>query len=1423
MSSIANYVDGTPSGPAGIDDLKTSYTYDAYGQVLTKISDDGVAAGLIKAQTKSAYDLLGNVTTSIVYADTAYTVARTTTAAFDEQTVTISGTTYKVTRPKPTGSRGPIAPTAAPALVCPGSTTDRCNSVTVLDVAGHPAMTYDAYGVPTLHAFDLDGHEVRTVVNYLDGIYDPNSPDTDITTDMHFNINGGVVGVVDVLGHKTTTLLDALGHATKVVRDDDSWTRTDFTPAGRTAATSRPGASDKGDADVAWSKNVYDAAGRQTSTLSHWDRSGAAQLQVTTFETGTAEGVSGSSNWAIGTASTITPNIGTASSGSANTGFGSLGVTTAATAGSGISLSLTGTFLANHHYMATVYGKATTAGQNWRLTLGAAGATGSTDITGAATNSYTPYNVTWNPTSTYSSGVLLALVGNQGQSSANSLVIDDIAVWDIDSATSNIFSTTVYDKDGHAVASILPGGAAGEAPMVTRTAYDTLGRVTDVTVAAVSGAGTSGSDANLNTHTDADALGRTIDVVNPLGVKTAYAYNRLGQLTDTWLNYVYGGDPSSDTIDQDAHSTFAYDAIGEMIGYCSAENQFRAVQAGTACDPVNVSAQGHPGVAFAWHFASNSGGRKIGQTPPVNSAGAAALDATAWTYDVAGHVTSVCDYPAGQSPCTNTSSQPNTRHTDTTYNALGQPLTVTIVDRSSGADAARLVSTTTYSGFGTPATIVEDDKSTQSNPDDSLAFSYDSVGQLYQLLRGSSVLTTYTYNPDGTIATRTDGSLAVINFGYDWAGRQISASGAGFSNSTTYAYRLDGLLAGETLGNGETLTLSYDPAHRPTRASYSSAGTISQAFDRAGDVTSEWRTLGCAAADACTNAQTFAYDGLGRVTASSGLTNRGATTYTYDLDSNRTSKSYGGVTWTYTYDRTDELVSESSGGTPQTFGYDAFGDMTTKGSDALTATTYAYDLAGRLTGITPPSGSGNAVTFTYDALSRQLTRLTGGATDTTYRYIGTSQTVYEIAAGATTDSFVDTTGARIATRTGAATGWTLSDLHGDVVGDEAGSKAVQDAFRFDAYGETVCAYSSGSGLSTPWRYQGRLDLSPNSGDPLYDAGARFYAPSAAVFTSLDSVAGSAINPKSMNRFLYAEANPATLVDPTGHCPGYVDGLCLIPATKDTAATKKKSKGAVLDPYGWGVPVDSAGAPVNDSDGIRFEADCQADQQRWSNKAIGECILAQKYRAEQYAKACAGREDACRDGQKWAAIFGWGSVLAMAGVVCLASGVCEAAAIWAADACAAKFDSCQKLKNWADGVTQAGADGQLPGDFINNPSNPALKPWEVTQAQLAAKALGTDVENASAESTYDLQMIGTGTNGLKGPQLVELLGSNEQGTWSNFMAQLAHHWLKGPPQGVYLVIDVTGFSPSELNQVYDFLGSQDLDQVQDYIRIVASDW
>ena len=121
-----------------------------------------------------------------------------------------------------------------------------------------------------------------------------------------------------------------------------------------------------------------------------------------------------------------------------------------------------------------------------------------------------------------------------------------------------------------------------------------------------------------------------------------------------------------------------------------------------------------------------------------------------------------------------------------------------------------------------------------------------------------------------------------------------------------------------------------------------------------------------------------------------------------------------------------------------------------------------------------------AATFTFDALGRHASRTVGSATDA-YAYVEPSETAYEISTGQSlTRSLVDAAGTRLATKTGSALGWTLADLHGDFIGDESQSKSLQDAFRFDAYGETVCAYDGSSGVRTPWRYQGRLDISPSA-------------------------------------------------------------------------------------------------------------------------------------------------------------------------------------------------------------------------------------------------------------------------------------------------------------------------------------------------------
>ena len=136
-------------------------------------------------------------------------------------------------------------------------------------------------------------------------------------------------------------------------------------------------------------------------------------------------------------------------------------------------------------------------------------------------------------------------------------------------------------------------------------------------------------------------------------------------------------------------------------------------------------------------------------------------------------------------------------------------------------------------------------------------------------------------------------------------------------------------------------------------------------------------------------------------------------------------------------------------------------------------------------------------------------------------------------ASSTTTSAVDGLGDRVASAAGGTFGFLVSDLHGNVAGAlDASASSFTDAFAYDAYGDTVASLTSS--LPTPWRYQGRM-LESGAGAPaLYDFAARSYAPSLGIFTSLDTLGGSATKAALLNGYLYADANPATLVDPDGH-------------------------------------------------------------------------------------------------------------------------------------------------------------------------------------------------------------------------------------------------------------------------------------------------
>jgi RHS repeat-associated protein len=181
-------------------------------------------------------------------------------------------------------------------------------------------------------------------------------------------------------------------------------------------------------------------------------------------------------------------------------------------------------------------------------------------------------------------------------------------------------------------------------------------------------------------------------------------------------------------------------------------------------------------------------------------------------------------------------------------------------------------------------------------------------------------------------------------------------------------------------------------------------------------------------------------------------------------------------------------------------------------------------------------------------VGRHWTRKVGTAATDTYTYAGSSEAVVRIEQSPTvyTDSALDANADRLATKTNSgAFGWLLPDLHGDIAaGLDSTGATVSDAFRYDPYGKLIGTPVT-SAVPSPWRYQGRLlETTPGGSEPeLYDFGFRAYAPTLGAFTSLDDVAGSAQNPLSLNRFLYAAADPETLVDPDGHCIRWEDDFC----------------------------------------------------------------------------------------------------------------------------------------------------------------------------------------------------------------------------------------------------------------------------------------
>ncbi len=99
--------------------------------------------------------------------------------------------------------------------------------------------------------------------------------------------------------------------------------------------------------------------------------------------------------------------------------------------------------------------------------------------------------------------------------------------------------------------------------LVTRTVYDKLDRVAEVSKNYVEGACPAANDCKLTTEYVYDPVGNLVRVIDPLGVRTEYRYDRLNRLTGVTENYtgdgVYAGLP-----DRNVTTGYRYDNEGNL-------------------------------------------------------------------------------------------------------------------------------------------------------------------------------------------------------------------------------------------------------------------------------------------------------------------------------------------------------------------------------------------------------------------------------------------------------------------------------------------------------------------------------------------------------------------------------------------------------------------------------------------------------------------------------------------------------------------------------------------------------------------------------------------------------------------------------------------------------------------------------------------
>lgn len=212
------------------------------------------------------------------------------------------------------------------------------------------------------------------------------------------------------------------------------------------------------------------------------------------------------------------------------------------------------------------------------------------------------------------------------------------------------------------------------------------------------------------------------------------------------------------------------------------------------------------------------------------------------------------------------------------------------------------------------------------NAGQQVTFSYDKNGNRTGMTDALNRTTTYTYDALNRVVQMVTPDLAVTRYGYDTAGN----------------------LASVTDPRGLVTTYTYNAFGEVTRVVSPDSGTTTYTYDSGGRRATEQRADG--------STVTFGWDAMDRLR--SRTVGSASETYTFD------EGTYGRGRLT--------RINDASGQT--TFRFSAAGELVEQVATiygATYTTTWAYDAAGRLAGMTYPNGF--ALGYGYDAYGRLST------------------------------------------------------------------------------------------------------------------------------------------------------------------------------------------------------------------------------------------------------------------------------------------------------------------------------------------------------------------------------------------------------------------------------------------------------------------